>query len=142
MDPGRVGDDLALLVLLRILAQLPDVPVVVLCEERELGLDELAGVEVAVPEDHGAHARDLLREVGHREDDPVGEAFLAFGREAGERQLCPRLHRQPRVVHVRGTREVAGVEVLCRDGGRLHLAARAGGRQPHRRRDEERHHRQ
>src|SRR3712207_6733718 len=55
-EPHLSPDQLASLPRLGVLAEMPDVSLLVLSEEDELRLDQLPSAEVAVPADHGAHA--------------------------------------------------------------------------------------
>ena len=126
--PAHAGDprvrrpvDPAAVVLLRVLAEVPDVAVVVLGLERELALEQPAGVDVALPDHDRAHAVDDLREVRDRRDDPVRAPSLAAVRAPFEDVLGARDQRRPPVVDARRVGEVARVEVplggLPRRGG-------------------------
>jgi hypothetical protein len=113
VDPGRRQGELAVLVLLGVLAHQPDVPVVVLGEEGDLGLLELAVCEVAVPDHHGVDAADLLGEVGDDEDDAVALLLARLvHRVAVPDQSGARGKGIPLVVDLRGVRELRGVELL------------------------------
>ena len=70
--PGaRRSGQHAVLVLLRVLADIPDATGAVLRLERELGLLQLPVVDVPLEDDERADAVDLLRQVGDGGDDAV-----------------------------------------------------------------------
>src|SRR4051812_24302282 len=76
-QPGiRRAGELAVLVLLWILAEVPDVAVPVLGDKGQLLLDERTVLEVAVPDHGAADAIDRFGDVGHREDHPMGPRAL------------------------------------------------------------------
>jgi hypothetical protein len=82
--------------------------------EGELPLQQLAAVDVAIPEHHGPHAIDDLGQVGHREDHPVRAASIAAVGLALVDELRSRDERVPRVVYARRIAEVARIEVAVR----------------------------
>jgi hypothetical protein len=113
VDPGRRQGELAVLVLLGVLAHQPDVPVVVLGEEGDLRFLELAVREVAVPDHHGVDAANLLGEVGDDEDDAVALLLARLvHRVAVPDEPRSRGEGIPLVVDLRGLRELRGVELL------------------------------
>ena len=154
-EPGALGRlELPVLVLLGVLAQEPDVAVVVLRLEGELGLLQLALVDVAVPEDDGGHAVDDLGEVGHGEHHAMGEDALAAVGASLKDVPGPRDERVPLVVDGGHGGEVPAVEVglgdvLGRLGrrGRRHrldrgVAAGLGAARGHHQRQRRGHRRQ
>ena len=115
VEPGRRRDELSLLVLLGVLAEVPDVPVVVLGEQSQLRLLELTRAPVSLPDDDVAHAAYLLGEVGDRVSHAMRDAPAFFSCRPFEDELRSRLEREPRVVDRGRTVEVLGIEVLRGD---------------------------
>src|SRR6266480_1340134 len=64
VEPNRGLEELPALPLLGVLTQEPDVPVVVLCEEGDLRLRQLAIFVVHIPDHDRTHAADHLGQVG------------------------------------------------------------------------------
>ena len=114
MDPGRRLDDLAVLIGLRVLAELPDIAGVVLREEGDLGLDELARAEVPVPHHDRAHPVDRLRQVGDRRDEAMADRLRPLDRPSPVGELHAGMQRLPRVVDDRRVREAGAVVAVRR----------------------------
>jgi hypothetical protein len=69
--PAEGFDQLTVLVFLAVLTEVPHVPVVVLCVEADLWLEQLSFVPILVIHDYGPHAVDHLGQVGYRFHDAV-----------------------------------------------------------------------
>src|SRR5215467_4812386 len=77
-DPRvRCPSKLAILVTLRVLTEKPDILLVVLRVKCQLGLNQLASVEVSFPDDDGAHAIDDLCQVSNNKNDSMGPEPVA-----------------------------------------------------------------
>ncbi len=90
-DPGWGLDELPVLVLLRVLAQVPDVAVVVLGVEGDLRLHQLVIAVIRNPGHDRVHARDLLGQVGDGELNAMRNALALLNGDPLEDPLCPRL---------------------------------------------------
>ena len=116
------------------LAELPHIARVVLREERDLGLDQLARAEIPVPDDDRAHAVDHLRQVRDRGDEAMSDALGSLDRPPLVDELHAGLQRCPGVVDGRRVREAGRVVAIgggcrARTGQRDHQ--RGGDDQPH-----------
>jgi hypothetical protein len=73
VDPGGSLVEVAVLVLLGILAHVPDVPVFVLREEGDLRFDQHALRVVTLPDHEIGDPVDVLREVGDHDVDTMAQ---------------------------------------------------------------------
>ena len=111
VDPRVLGPEQdALLVILGVLAEIPDVAVIVLREERQLRLLQVALVDVAVPDHHAGNAADVLAEIRDREDHVVGQRRAVPVHHAGVDELIPRGDRIPLVVDPVRPREIVSAQ--------------------------------
>src|SRR4029450_12172767 len=109
--PGRSFDELLAVVLLGILAEPPDVAVVVLRIEGELGFGQFTLGVVEVVRHQGPHTGDRLHEIGDVDDDLVrnGLTVVLHGRAVIDDPRAG-LHRQPFVGDLRRPGELAHVQ--------------------------------
>ena len=135
MQPGRRCNDFAVVVFLWVLPKVPDVAVIVLCEEDNFGFLQFTVGVVSIPANDRADAVDLLGQVGDREDHRMRflDPFIIDGRSL-PCVLCSRLQREPFIVDYKRTLEFSGVEILVR----LFLFRGANGRRRHQQRSNDR----
>jgi hypothetical protein len=106
-DPGaRCSGERPVLVLLRVLAEVPHVALVVLGEEGELLLLQLAFEEVPVPGHHGLDPVDHLGQVGDGESDAVRLALPVLHDLALIGELGADREREHRVAYREWRREL------------------------------------
>ena len=108
-DPGtRSPGELAVLILLRVLTEVPQVAAVVLGEQGEFLLLQLPPQEVTVPRDHGRHAADDLGQVSDGEHDAVRLGLAAFHDLPAVDVLGTRRQGEHPVAHLQRCREPGG----------------------------------
>ena len=141
MDPGRRPDHPSVEVFLGVLSETPDVAVLVLGEERELCLIQLAFFVVLDPEHDRAHAVDDLGQIGDDGDQTMGDALAPLGGRPSVHPPHSHLQREPRVVDSGRTVEVVPVEVLELLFGSIGLLRNrdAAGQHETTRREQDRH---
>ena len=121
-EPSSAPDELQLIVRLAVLTQMPDVPVVVLCEKGELRLHQLTRAVVPVKDDDGARTVDHLGQVGNDELHAMRNGLIILDGEPLVDKPRPRLQGEPFVVDIGRTVEIdVGASGSIESGRKKHI---------------------